>query len=196
MPSRFSKISCLCLLDLSAAFDTIDHNILLSRLSSWFGITGTVLDYGSNLICPLVLSVWNAIVVSPPSIPVFAAFQGSVLGPLLFIIYTTPLSSLISSLSLNHHLPMIHNFSLPFILQMYTQRGRSRGGLYADRKRTQKWHFEHRPWNYARQAAPKRRKTAKNRIRKPLQPKPEAEIWRKPRQWVRRCRLPIRLCIH
>ena len=56
------------------------------------------------------------------------------------------------------------------------------GGRNADRKRTQKWHSEHRPWNYARKAAPKRRKTAKNRIRKYLQPKPEAEIWRKPRQ--------------
>ena len=37
------KVSSICLLDLSAAFDTIDHDILITRLSSWFGIHGSVL---------------------------------------------------------------------------------------------------------------------------------------------------------
>ena len=39
------KVSYLCLLDLSAPFDTIDHDILITRLSSWFGIHGSVLSW-------------------------------------------------------------------------------------------------------------------------------------------------------
>jgi len=38
-------LSCLCLNDLSATFDTIDRNILITRLSSWFGIHGSVLNW-------------------------------------------------------------------------------------------------------------------------------------------------------
>jgi len=38
------KLSFLCLLNLSAAFDTIDHSVLLTRFSSWFGVYGSVLN--------------------------------------------------------------------------------------------------------------------------------------------------------
>ena len=44
-PMDASKVTALTLLDLSAAFDTIDHAVLLSRLDDWFGVTGKALDW-------------------------------------------------------------------------------------------------------------------------------------------------------
>ena len=44
------RVTALTLLDLSAAFDTIDHLTLISRLTSWYGISGTALDWFSSYL--------------------------------------------------------------------------------------------------------------------------------------------------
>ena len=51
------KLSALVLLDLSAAFDTIDHGILLARMSSSFGITGSALSLLSSYLTDRTQSV-------------------------------------------------------------------------------------------------------------------------------------------
>lgn len=98
------QLTGLCMLDLSAAFDTIDHSILLERLSTWFGIRGSVLSWFTSYLIDRTQSVKVHEYSSSPSDLKYGVPQGSVLGPILFNMYTTPLSSLISSHSLDHEL--------------------------------------------------------------------------------------------
>jgi len=98
------KLSCLCLLDFSVAFDTIDHSILISRLLSWFVIHGSVLNWFKSYLTSRSFRVKCDKDFSSEHISSCGVPQGYVLGPLLFVMYTTPLSTLISSLSLNDHL--------------------------------------------------------------------------------------------
>ena len=93
----------LLLLDLSAAFDTVNHSLLLSRLENSFGITGTVLQCFHSYLtgrCQFVeindtkSSVWDLTVGVP---------QGSVLGPILYLLYTSPLAEMMRSHGLVDH---------------------------------------------------------------------------------------------
>ena len=83
--------TALVLLDLSAAFDTIHHDTLLSCLSARFGFAGSALKWFRSYLQDHFQSVKIGSSLSNLFKLMFAVLQGSVLGPLLFSIYTTPL---------------------------------------------------------------------------------------------------------
>ena len=89
------EATALVLLDLSAAFDTIDHSTLLSCLRSWFGVGGSVLNWFTSYLTDRYQSIKISSTLSNCRKLLFGVPQGSVLGPLLFSMYTTPLSAVI-----------------------------------------------------------------------------------------------------
>ena len=78
----------LLLLDMSAAFDTIDHSLLLSLLSDSYGIDGNVLEWFRSYLCHRSCSVNINNTFSDFICLLFGVPQGSILGPILFILYT------------------------------------------------------------------------------------------------------------
>ena len=98
------NISVLTMLDLSAAFDTIDHKILLDRLYYTFGIQENAL----KLIRTYLHDRYQKIKINnsySKDLPVsFGVPQGSVLGPLLFTMYIFPIKNVINKDIFHYHL--------------------------------------------------------------------------------------------
>ena len=86
----------LVMLDLSAAFETLDHTILLDRLSRYFGFSHKVLRWFSSYLTGRIQSVTSANTTSSSRRLEFRVPQGSILGPLLFTLYTAPIQDIIS----------------------------------------------------------------------------------------------------
>ena len=96
-------VSVLLLLDLTAAFDTIDHAILLQRLEHWIGLSGTALSWFHSYLTGRSYSVSLNGFESDTHDISSGIPQGSILGPLLFSLYILPLGELISAHGVNSH---------------------------------------------------------------------------------------------
>ena len=96
------EVTCLILLDLSAAFDTVIHSLLLNRLRYRFGVTDMALNWIESYLkdCTQSVVLGDMDTTGAKSeakhlkqgVP-----QGSILGPTLFTLYISPLGDICRS---------------------------------------------------------------------------------------------------
>ena len=98
------KVTVLLLLDLSAAFDTVCHTKLIKRLRDRIGITGKALDWFVSYLNDRRQCVSVNKEKSDPRNLIQGVPQGSVLGPILFSLYTLPLADILKVHGVDYHL--------------------------------------------------------------------------------------------
>jgi len=97
-------VCAVVLLDLIAAFDTVDHSTLLSVLSRRFRVANMALDWCSSYLSKRTQTYHVKAQQSDPYTTDCSVPQGSVLGPLKFVSYTENSADLITSYRLGYHL--------------------------------------------------------------------------------------------
>jgi len=98
-----NQVTLLGLLDLSAAFDCVDHQLLLQRFRCDFGLSDTVLGCIASFVTGRSQQVACTGQLSKTELVQYGVPQGSVLGPVLFVMYTAELSHIIARHGLQFH---------------------------------------------------------------------------------------------
>ena len=120
-------VTILVLLDLGAAFDTVDHSILLNRLSSKLGLKGTVLNWFRSYQYGRPQRVFVRRAVSDKFDVRYGVPQGSGLDPPVFTVYASALFDVVEK-----HLLTVHCYAddspEPEKLESWKQMKGERGG--------------------------------------------------------------------
>ena len=99
-------VTLLVLLDLSAAFDTTEHSILLNILQQDFGVVGTALNWFDSFLSGRKKRILVGDKTSDDFNLNCGVPQGSCMGPILFTLYVSRLFNIISQ-----HLPSVHGYA-------------------------------------------------------------------------------------
>lgn len=98
------KAVLVVLLDMSAAFDTVDHAILSHCLTNDLGVRGVAHQWFTSYLKGWKSQINIDNVLSEPIEANFGVPQGSVLGPLLFTVYTRPIGRIAQKYGVCYHL--------------------------------------------------------------------------------------------
>ena len=109
------KVTILTAMDLSVAFNTVDHDISLNILHDYFGLTGTALNWFDTYLRPHSCVVTIQKARSSERDLAFSVPQGSCAGPILFLAYTLTFPQVADSQLSIYTIADDHNLSCGFI---------------------------------------------------------------------------------